>query len=331
MKANGPLHLIPIKASKRSKIFEAETAEDLLANVFYQSPEEKKALVKSEKYRWFAAFILGFLGALVPFFVRIARHFPFFGNCLSSESCTEDDNNALRYLAVASFCINFALYTWYIFMLTNTYFIYYERNRLMERLYAILKQEESTRENVPYIKFESAHNVIVWSKIRIFIQSFKTVEIRRSETILATMVLVLSLLVPFVIYQRFHPFVSIINSNVLYVISGVGICFLGVYIAYPVIYTGLMINLLIDKISAFLSEEKWRLSIRAEVAKTEDKREQIRFAYTVTKAQYNNIQEVDTTFTILGVKITPALFISVASAVTAGVVSCLADLYDKAT
>jgi len=287
--------------------------------------------VKSEKYRWFAAFILGFLAALVPFFVRIVNGDPFFGNCKSDEDCDTNDNNALRYLAVASFLINFALYTWYIFMLTHTYFIYYERKRLMDRLFAIMKHDESIRENVPYIKFETAHNVIVWSKIRIFIQSFKTVEIRRSEAILATMVLLLLVVVPFVVYQRFHPFVSPINKNVLYVISGVGVSFLGIYIAYPVIYTGLMINLVIDRISTFLADEKWRLSIRGETAKTEDKRDQIRFAYTVTKAQYNNIREVDTTFTILGVKITPALFVSLASAVAAGVVSWIADLYDKST
>jgi len=213
--------------------------------------------------------------------------------------------------------------------LTNTYFIYYERKRLMDRLYAILKQEDATRENVPFLRFNIAHNVIVWSKVRIFLQSFKTVEIRRSETILAIMVILLLMVVPFIIYQHVHPFVSTINSSVLYVISGIGIGFLGIYLAYPVIYTGLMINLVIDRISRFLADEKWRLSVKAEAVKSDQKRDQLRFAYTVTKAQYNNILEVDTTFSILGIKITPALFATLASAVATGIVSWLATLFDK--
>jgi len=264
--------------------------------------------------------------AIAPFVIRIVRGYPILGDCLPSDGCDIQTGIELRFMSLVSLGVNFFFVSWWCFLLTGTYFAYDERKTLMERLFALLHRGRAEDSTLPFLKFESAQNIIVWSKLRTFVVTFKSVELRKCEIILASLVLIFCVIFPFVIINAIHPVASQINSDVLYVISGYSMAALGIYLAYPTVYTALSINDVIEQIKFFLADEKWRLSIRSKVAKSDEKRQQIGFAYTVAKALHKNLVEGDYTFKILGITVDKAFFISLVGAIVAAAASWASTL-----
>jgi len=92
------------------------------------------------------------------------------------------------------------------------------------------------------------------------------------------------------------------------------------------VYAALQINSIQDDIKAFFSDEKWRLAERSDLAKSPEKRLSIAKAFSLTNALHENIMEINTTFTVLGVAITKTLFISLITAVVGALASWISSL-----
>jgi len=262
--------------------------------------------------------------AISPFFVRAYLGYPLFGNCLPG--VCDADKIPLIFNTVVSFFLNFTVFSWYCYMLTTTYFTYDERLNLITRLKALLDFESAEAEKVPFLKFETAENIIVWAKLRSFVLAFKSVEIRKIETILACLVIIILTVAAFIIYQRVHPFQSLVNEGVLFILSGLTGLFVGIYLIYPTIYTALLINGIQDDMASWFSDEKWRLAERMDLARNPAKRVEIRKCYWMCVSLHEHMEEIDSTFTIMGIKVTKGFFASILTAVGASLISWISTI-----
>jgi len=228
-------------------------------------------------------------------------------------------------MSVVSFFSTFVFATWYIWLLTSTYYTYRERLRLMQRLYAMLDDDKAAKAGLPCVNFEVPENIIVWSKIRVYVLAFKNLQMRISEILLFTLLVGFLVCFGFIIFQTINPFGTVINSDVLDIVSGYVGLFLGIYLCYPV-YTALQINNTQGNISKWLAEEQWRLLVRVRVARNADKKPKLEQCYDLTRALAQNIKDVDSTFTILGLAITPTLFGSLVAAILASIASWVSSV-----
>lgn len=95
VKEHGMLASFKVKVDKTSVVQGVETAEDLLAHVFYRSAESQRELRSGTKWRWLLSVLASSVISIAPFIVCIYYDYPFFGNCKAEDMCSDRNNGIL--------------------------------------------------------------------------------------------------------------------------------------------------------------------------------------------------------------------------------------------
>jgi hypothetical protein len=312
--------------------------------------------------RWLISGVCGFVGAAIPFCVRLYYGHPFFGACFATEVCSDDAvlNVDLHFMSITSFFTTFGFLTWFLHLLWTSFLVYGERHRLLRRLAVSLAdfQTEKTREGqnkrdrypVAVLHTTQITDVIVWSKLRVAVLSYKQGEMNKAQVLMSSflvlIVCVILAVVAFIVVRIDND----TNETTLNLYAGYSIFIFFLFIVYPLL-NALRINTWNGKLSDFFVDEAFRLRSKCETVRwarsassssskdalmkprpslvfMEEAKSTLERCHALVKELADYLKQSDNALalTILGIKIDSKLFASLLTAMIASSISAFVRL-----
>ncbi len=116
--------------------------------------------------------------------------------------------------------------------------------------------DEAGVRGLPFLSMQLPCNVAAWARLRRFILSFKDFDLRRVTALLASLFGAFLIFFVFVVISVFVAFTSV-NGKIFVAMTVYLLLFIGVYLAYPLLWRGLSINNIQYEMVFTLAALKW--------------------------------------------------------------------------
>jgi len=302
------------------------TAEQILAQIFYRTPDRKRRIVKSERHRIIFSLCFSFGFSLIPIIVRGILGDNPFGYCPTNE-CSDSQNFFLVTSVVVAFICNSILIGYMTSLFTTGWFVYNEKLELFKRVRKLLfndqenglllvekdrTMEKDVKRKFVCLDMKNPNNILLWNTFFLLVINFKQSEEKRYAIISSLGVLSTFFLTACVILDKFFKSSSqfflfqdtaVHSSEIVLTYSAVFIIAMGVYLTY-IFYAALQINTTLETIYAFWGRTSWKMSTAI------GQKGQGELAHHRALGLHDFMRDHPYRFNFLGITVTKAFFYS---------------------